>query len=69
MKKEQQQPKPQTHVTPQDQDKSDSDKEYNVNMGSMVFKIYQGDITAIKVDAIVNGTNVDLDFSIGNITI
>ncbi|CAG2237683.1 PARP10_14_15 [Mytilus edulis] len=65
VKKEQQQPKPQTHVTPQDQDKSDLDKEYNVNMGSMVFKIYQGDITAIKVDAIVNGTNVDLDFSIG----
>ncbi|CAC5424291.1 Protein mono-ADP-ribosyltransferase PARP15 [Mytilus coruscus] len=60
VKKEQQQQTPQTQGTPQEQDASDSNKEYNVNMGSMVFKVYQGDITAIKVDAIVNGTNVDL---------
>ncbi|CAG2232385.1 unnamed protein product [Mytilus edulis] len=66
MKKEQQQQKPQTvQGTPQDQDTSDTNKEYNVNMGSMVFKVYQGDLTALKVDAIVNGTNVDLDFTIG----
>ncbi|XP_052088539.1 protein mono-ADP-ribosyltransferase PARP14-like isoform X3 [Mytilus californianus] len=65
VKKEQQKQTPQTQGTPQDQDTSDPNKEYNVNMGSTVFKVYQGDITAIKVDAIVNGTNADLDFSIG----
>jgi hypothetical protein len=34
-------------------------------MGSLTFKIYQGDITAVQVEAIVNGTNTDLDLSLG----
>ena len=46
-------------------DTSDQNKSYCVNMGSLTFKIYQGDITAVQVEAIVNGTNTDLDLSLG----
>ena len=46
-------------------DTSDQNKIYCVNMGSLSFKIYQGDITAVQVEAIVNGTNTDLDLSLG----
>ncbi|CAC5424295.1 Protein mono-ADP-ribosyltransferase PARP15 [Mytilus coruscus] len=34
---------------------------YSVDIGNLVFKIYQGDITSVKVDVIVNGTNTELD--------
>ena len=37
-------------------------------MGSLSFKIYQGDITAVQVEAIVNGTNTDLDLSLGGVS-
>lgn len=46
-------------------DTSDQNKIYCVNMGNLSFKIYQGDITAVQVEAIVNGTNTDLDLSLG----
>lgn len=48
-------------------DASYDKNEYSVNLGHLEFKVYQGDLTAIKVDAIVNGTNEDLDFSRGRI--
>ncbi|XP_052088524.1 protein mono-ADP-ribosyltransferase PARP14-like isoform X2 [Mytilus californianus] len=50
---------------PGNQYSSAADKEYSVNMGNVVLKVYQGDITAVKVDAIVNGTNTELDLTIG----
>lgn len=46
-------------------DTSDQNKIYCVNMGSLTFKVYQGDITAVQVEAIVNGTNSDLDLTLG----
>ncbi|XP_076078270.1 protein mono-ADP-ribosyltransferase PARP14-like isoform X1 [Mytilus galloprovincialis] len=57
--------KNQKQTPPGNQYSSAADKEYSVNMGNVVFKVYQGDITAVKVDAIVNGTNTDLDLTIG----
>ncbi|XP_071137975.1 protein mono-ADP-ribosyltransferase PARP14-like [Mytilus edulis] len=43
----------------------DSNTMYSVDIGNLVLKIYQGDITAVKVDVIVNGTNTDLDLTKG----
>lgn len=57
--------KQQKQTPPGNQYSSAADKEYSVNMGKVVFKVYQGDITNVKVDAIVNGTNTELDLTIG----
>ncbi|VDI32296.1 poly [ADP-ribose] polymerase 10/14/15 [Mytilus galloprovincialis] len=57
--------KHQKQTPPGNQYSSAADKEYSVNMGKVVFKVYQGDITNVKVDAIVNGTNTELDLTIG----
>ncbi|CAG2207725.1 unnamed protein product [Mytilus edulis] len=57
--------KHQKQTPPGNQYSSAADKEYSVNMGNVVLKVYQGDITNVKVDAIVNGTNTDLDLTIG----
>lgn len=38
---------------------------YKVDIGNLVFKVYKGDITAVKVDVIVNEFNTDLDLSMG----
>lgn len=56
-KTEPQQPS-QTHAV-------DSNTMYSVDIGNLVLKIYQGDITAVKVDVIINGTNIDLDLTKG----
>lgn len=42
-------------------------KVVSVDVGHLKLRIYQGDITQVGVDAIVNGTNSDMDLSEGNI--
>ncbi|VDI21837.1 poly [ADP-ribose] polymerase 10/14/15 [Mytilus galloprovincialis] len=43
----------------------DSKTMYSVDIDNLALKVYQGDITAVKVDVIVNGTNIDLDLTKG----
>jgi len=38
-----------------------------LDIGSTLLKIYQGDITKVDVEAIVNSTNAEFDLSRGNI--
>ncbi|VDI15797.1 Hypothetical predicted protein [Mytilus galloprovincialis] len=42
----------------------DSNTMYSVDIGNLILKVYQGEITAVKVDVIVNGTNTDLDLDL-----
>lgn len=45
-----------------------SQKEVAVDMGNLKLRMYQGDITLADVDAIVNGTDITMDLSKGNIS-
>ena len=42
-------------------------KEVSVDVGNLKLRIYQGDITQAGVDAIVNGTNNEMDLTQGNL--
>ncbi|XP_069140966.1 LOW QUALITY PROTEIN: protein mono-ADP-ribosyltransferase PARP14-like [Argopecten irradians] len=46
----------------------DSYQEVVVEIGNVKLKIYQGDITQAKVDAIVNGTNAEFDLKRGKVS-
>ncbi|XP_052088528.1 protein mono-ADP-ribosyltransferase PARP14-like isoform X4 [Mytilus californianus] len=52
-------------IQPSQKHAVDANTMYSVDIGNLVLKIYQGDITAVKVDVIVNGTNIDLDLTKG----
>ncbi|XP_061194345.1 protein mono-ADP-ribosyltransferase PARP14-like [Saccostrea echinata] len=47
---------------------SDSQKEVSVDFGPIKLRMYQGDITLADVDAIVNGTDSEMDLSKGEVS-
>ncbi|XP_062600983.1 protein mono-ADP-ribosyltransferase PARP14-like [Saccostrea cucullata] len=47
---------------------SDSQKEVSVDIGPIKLRMYQGDITLADVDAIVNGTDIEMDLSKGEVS-
>ncbi|CAG2248586.1 unnamed protein product [Mytilus edulis] len=48
--------------------KPEDDKVYSINLGKLVLKVYQGDITAVQVEVIVNSSNTNLDMSLGEVS-
>lgn len=55
-------------VIPEEATSGASQKEVAVDMGNLKLRMYQGDITLADVDAIVNGTDITMDLSKGNIS-
>lgn len=43
-------------------------KEVSVDIGQIKLRMYQGDITLANVDVIINGTNNEMDLSLGNLS-
>ncbi|CAC5392514.1 Protein mono-ADP-ribosyltransferase PARP15 [Mytilus coruscus] len=46
----------------------EDDKVYSINLGKIVLKVYQGDITTVQVEVIVNSSNTNLDMSLGEVS-
>lgn len=55
-------------VIPKEATSGANQKEVAVDMGNLKLRMYQGDITLADVDAIVNGTDITMDLSKGNIS-
>ena len=60
---------PVTWTPPARQDASRSTEGGEIRIGSITLQVVPGDITQERTDAIVNGTNNNLDFSMGSVSL